>query len=134
MEVFPGGVLQTGIAREGEVCFDIPESSPDYGERIAAYYLWLFPNLMINLYPWGLSLNMVVPKTATTCRVLYRGYLKDASLVGGGAGGNLDTVELQDQEIVEAIQRGMGSKSYDRGRYSPTMEIGVHHFHQMLTN
>jgi hypothetical protein len=23
---------------------------------------------------------------------------------------------------------------YDRGRYSPTREQGVHHFHQMLAN
>ena len=50
-----------------------------------------------------------------------------------GAGGDLDKVEIEDQEIVEATQRGVLSKSYERGRYSPKMETGVHHFHRILT-
>ena len=133
VEVFDGGVLQTGIAREGEECFNIPESSPDHGQKIAAYYIWLFPNLMLNLYPWGLSINIVVPVSSGKCRVLYRGYVKDNRSEVTGAGGDLDTVETQDQWVVEAVQRGLGSRSYDRGRYSPSMEIGVHHFHRLLT-
>ena len=32
--------------------------SPDHGQRVAAYYCWVFPNLMLNFYPWGLSLNL----------------------------------------------------------------------------
>ena len=28
---------------------------------MAAYYAWLFPNLMFNVYPWGLSVNVVQP-------------------------------------------------------------------------
>ena len=54
-------------------------------------------------------------------------------MLGKGAGGDLDKVELEDQDIVEATQRGISSKSYDRGRYSPTKEKGVHHFHRILT-
>ena len=34
---------------------------PDYGKRVAAFYFWLFPNLMLNFYPWGLSMNVVNP-------------------------------------------------------------------------
>ena len=41
--------------------------------------------------------------------------------------------ELEDQDIVEATQRGVSSRAYDRGRYSPTKEKGVHHFHKILT-
>jgi choline monooxygenase len=33
---------------------------------------------------------------------------------------------------VEAVQRGTMSRLYTRGRYSPTREQGVHHFHRML--
>ena len=54
-------------------------------------------------------------------------------MLGKGAGGDLDKVEIEDQEIVEATQRGVLSKSYERGRYSPKMETGVHHFHRILT-
>jgi len=30
------------------------------------------------------------------------------------------------------VQRGVRSRLYDRGRYSPTRETGVHHFHRLL--
>src|SRR5438876_2336639 len=42
-ERLPWGVMQVGVAKEGESCFDVPASSPDHGRRIAAYYAWLFP-------------------------------------------------------------------------------------------
>ena len=131
-ETFEGGVMQIGKAVEGDVKFDLPEGHPDEGQDIAAYYLWLFPNMMFNFYPWGLSLNIVVPVSTNQCRVLYRGYVKDQALAKEGAGSILDTVEDQDQWVIEAVQRGMVSRAYDRGRYSPTMEQGVHHFHRIL--
>ena len=132
-ETFDGGVLQIGKAVEGDVAFDLPAGHPDEDHDIAAYYLWLFPNMMFNFYPWGLSVNVVIPVSPTQCRVLYRGYVKDANLAGQGAGSVLDTVEDQDQWVFEEVQRGMASRAYDRGRYSPTQEQGVHHFHRMLS-
>lgn len=131
-ETFDGGVLQIGKAMEGDVKFDLPAGHPDEGQDIAAYYLWLFPNMMFNFYPWGLSLNVVVPVSHKQCRVLYRGYVSDAELASQGAGSVLDTVEDQDQWVIEEVQKGMASKAYDRGRYSPTREQGVHHFHRIL--
>jgi choline monooxygenase len=133
-ELFEGGVLQIGIAREGESTFDIPEKSPDFGLSVAAYYYWIFPGLMLNFYPWGLSVNLVVPLSVDQTRIIYHGFVWDKRLLGKGAGGDLDKVESEDQEIVEATQRGVSSQTYDRGRYSPTKETGVHHFHQILTS
>jgi len=132
-ETFDGGVLQIGKAMEGDVKFDLPVGHPDFGQDIAAYYLWLFPNMMFNFYPWGLSLNIVVPVSPTETRVLYRGYVGNEELAKEGAGSILDTVEMQDQHIVEAIQKNMQSSIYDRGRYSPSMEKGVHHFHRIIS-
>src|SRR5256885_15250295 len=37
--------LQLARAREGEAAFEPPPGSPDQGERVAAYYWWVFPNL-----------------------------------------------------------------------------------------
>ena len=133
-ELFDGGVLQIGIASEGEAIFDFPEGSPDFGLDVAAYYYWLFPGLMLNFYPWGLSVNLVVPLSVDSTRIIYRGFVWDKKLLGKGAGGDLDKVEAEDQHIVEFTQRGVSSGSYERGRYSPTKETGVHHFHQMLTS
>ena len=131
-ETFPGGVVQIGIARPGEACFNLPESSPDHGQRIGAYYYWLFPNTMLNFYPWGLSVNVVIPSDVEVTRILYRGYVGSLEDLGDGAGGGLDKVEAEDQAIVEAVQKGIKSSAYRRGRYSPSRETGVHHFHRML--
>ena len=57
----------------------------------------------------------------------------DASRKDEGAGGALDDVEHEDDGIVEQVQRGIRSRLYERGRYSPTREQGVHHFHRLLT-
>ena len=133
-ELFEGGVLQIGIARSNETCFELPDSSPDYGQRIAAYYYWLYPGVMLNFYPWGLSVNIVTPLSVGRTRIVYHGFVWDHSKLGMGAGGDLDKVESEDQGIVEATQRGVASRVYDRGRYSPTKETGVHHFHRMLAS
>ena len=133
-ELFEGGVLQVGIASGDESCFDLPESSPDYGQSIAAYYYWLYPGLMLNFYPWGLSVNLVIPLSVNRTRIVYHGFVWDRSKLGSGAGADLDKVESEDQDIVEATHRGVRSGAYDRGRYSPTRETGVHHFHRILTS
>ncbi len=132
-EPFEGGVLQIGTANDGETFFNIPQDSPDFGLRVSAYYYWIFPGLMLNFYPWGLSVNLVVPLSVNSTRIIYRGFVWDRKMLGKGAGGDLDKVESEDQEIVEATHRGVSSTSYNRGRYSPTKETGVHHFHRILT-
>jgi len=133
-ELFSNGVLQIGLAKPGELCFDLPKESPDFGQNIAAYYYWIFPNMMFNFYPWGLSVNIVLPVSESKSKILYRGYVGDSNLISKGAGGDLDKVEEEDQKIVESVQLGVSSESYTRGRYSPEKELGVHHFHRLLTN
>jgi len=65
-------------------------------------------------------------------RVSFLPFVWDASKREQGAGGGLDRVEREAEAIVEAVQRRMRSRLYDRGRYSPTREAGVHHFHRLL--
>ena len=131
-ECFEHGVLQIGMANENDVCFKPPESSIDSGKRIAAYYWWFYPNLMINVYPWGVSVNVVVPNETDSTTVLFRSYVKHPELLQQGAGAELDKVELQDQFVVENCMKGLRSSSYKRGRYSAKHERGVHHFHRMI--
>lgn len=131
-ELFDWGTLQTGIARNGELCFDLPPDSPDYGLQIAGYYFWLFPNLMLNFYPWGLSVNIVKPIRPDLTRIEYRIFVWKPELLGKGAGGDLDKVEREDEFVVESVQKGLRSRYYPGGRFSPTREQGVHHFHRLL--
>src|SRR5688572_25746233 len=44
-------VLQVAQAKPGEPSFD----------GVAAFYYWLFPATMFNVYPWGISVNAVKP-------------------------------------------------------------------------
>ena len=126
------GSLQLALARDGDEAFELPPESVDHGQRVAAYYWWVFPNLMLNFYPWGLSLNLVQPLAPDRTRVSFRGYARDVDRLARGAGAGLDQVELEDEAAVESVQRGLRSRLYDRGRYSPSHERGVHHFHRLL--
>lgn len=131
-ELFAHSNLQVGIGKKGTRCLDLPPSSPDYGQDIAAYYFWVFPNLMFNFYPWGLSINIVRPLAPDRCKVSFLSYVYDLNLLDKGAGAMLDKVEREDESVVEAVQKGIASRLYDRGRYSPKREQGVHHFHRLL--
>jgi choline monooxygenase len=124
--------LQIGIVKQGEEVFDIPEGHQDYGKRVGAYYYWIFPNLMLNFYPWGLSINVVTPLEKELTKVRFLTYVWDETKFDKGAGSDLDKVEREDEEIVERVQLGVKSRLYKKGRYSPTMEKGVHHFHSLI--
>lgn len=126
--------LQKGFGTGSDFCFDLPESSEDYGKEIAAYYFWLFPNIMFNFYPWGLSLNIIKPISEKLTKVEFRTYIWDESKIDLGAGAILDKVEREDEAIVEKVQKGVSSRFYKHGRFSPRMEKGVHHFHQLISN
>jgi choline monooxygenase len=125
-------ILQLGIAKPGETAFSRMGTHPDAGKLVGAYYYWLFPSTMFNVYPWGVSVNVVVPLAVDRTRVSFLPFVWDASKREQGAGAGLDRVEREDEAIVEAVQRGVRSRLYDRGRYSPTREGGVHHFHRLL--
>lgn len=131
-ELINHGNLQLGVAGDGEECFDLPESSPDYGKRIGAYYYWMFPNMMLNFYPWGLSVNVVRPLGPGRTKVSFIPFVWKPEKLGSGAGGDLDRVEREDEVVVELVQKGVRSRFYDRGRYSPKRENGVHQFHRFI--
>ena len=131
-ELYARSSLQLGIAKKDEACFDIPAGHPDHGKKVAAYYWWVFPNLMFNFYPWGLSLNIVRPQSVGITRISFLTFVADETKLGEGAGVGLDQVEKEDEEVVEAVQRGVRSRNYAHGRYSVTREQGTHHFHRLI--
>jgi len=133
--LFDHGSLQIGYAKAStDAIFELPQGHPDFGKKVAAYYYWIFPNLMFNFYPWGLSLNVVNPVAMDRTRVDFISYVGNASLLDKGAGSGLDKVELEDEEVVEGVQRGLQSSFYSSGRFSPSRETGVHHFHRLLAH
>jgi choline monooxygenase len=87
---------------------------------------------MLNFYPWGLSINVIRPVGPALTKVSFIRFVWDASKIAHGAGAELDRVEREDEQVVELVQRGIHSRFYSRGRFSPKREQGTHQFHRML--
>jgi choline monooxygenase len=113
-----------------------PETSPALGSPGEVRYLWIHPNLMINFYwPW-VDVNFVIPTGPGRCEVVFDWW------VDGSRFGNTrfveeslaasDRVQAEDASICSRVQKGMRSASYEQGRYSPTREGGMRHFHRLL--
>jgi len=109
-----------------------PDTSLDKDYLINCH--WVFPNMMFNFYPWGLSINVVQPINKEKTRVSFMSYVYDESKLHSGAGASLDKVEREDEFVVENVHRGLQSRVYQQGRFSPTMEQGVHYFHRLLAD
>lgn len=104
-----------------------------------AYYWWVFPNLMINLYQGVMDTNLVLPLGPDRCRVLFEFYFADTE---GEASQKFiadsiavaHQVQLEDLGVCAEVQRGLKSRSYDTGRFSVKRESGGYHFHQLLAH
>jgi choline monooxygenase len=129
----PLGVLQLGYAADpASPRLAVGPGPRGAGKSVAAAWLWLFPTTMLNVYPWGLSVNVVEPLAVDRTRVRFTSFVRDASLRAVGAGADLDRVEREDERVVESVASGMRSSLYRRGRYAPSEEAGVHRFHRLL--
>ena len=128
-ETFPNHVLQIApIKREGG-------RLRTEGEAEAAYW-WIWPNLMLNVYPDNFSTNLIVPLGAERTLTIFEWFFRDprSPAVRGRVEETVafsDEIQREDVAICEAVQRGLRSWTYTRGRYSVRRESGVHHFHRL---
>jgi choline monooxygenase len=111
--------------------------APGTGTGTEALYFWIFPNLMLNIYPDNISTNLIVPLSHDKTLTIFEWFFHDARSVGAQervkrAIAFSDEVQQEDIGLCQAVQRGLQSATYDRGRYSPKRENGVHHFHLLL--
>ncbi|KAF0226704.1 MAG: Rieske (2Fe-2S) domain-containing protein, partial [bacterium] len=102
-----------------------------------AQYFWIFPNLMINVYPDNYSTNIIIPISPTKTLTVFEWYFrnpqneqvqKEVERVVKFS----DEIQIEDIEICETVQRGLQSHTYHQGRYSVKRENGVHHFHSLM--
>lgn len=97
-------------------------------------YFWIWPNLMLNVYADNFSTNLIVPLGPSRTLTLFEWYFRDPGARRTEIDETVafsDEIQLEDIDICEAVQRGLRSSTYERGRYSPSRENGVHHFHQL---
>jgi len=102
------------------------------GER--AMYWWVFPNLMLNIYRDVMDTNLVLPLGPDRCKVIFDFYFAE-SLAPEFIERSIAVaheIQLEDQTISEEVQRGLGSRSYNTGRFSVKREVAGYHFHRLL--
>jgi choline monooxygenase len=124
-----------------------------------ALYYWVFPNWMLNVYsassstapgnggnqldspgavyPDNLSINIIIPLAVDRTLTIFEWYFRDPERpeVREAVERTVafsDEIQLEDVKLCEEVQVRLGSRSYDRGRYSVRRENGVHHFHGLL--
>ncbi len=91
---------------------------------------------MINLYDGVMDTNRVVPLGVDRTLVVFDFYFTDVSPDAGerrqASMAVSQRIQDEDVAICESVQRGLGSRAYDRGRLSVRREAGVHLFHRLL--
>ncbi len=106
------------------------------GDR--AYYYWIYPNFMINVYEGIMDTNLVLPVAPDKCLVQFDFFFADVS--EGRRQHNAESVAVservqdEDVDICESVQLGLGSRAYGAGRLSVRRERGEHLFHRLLAN
>jgi choline monooxygenase len=109
----------------------------DDGADAQALYYWVFPNLMLNIYPDNIQINIILPLGHDKTVTIFEWYVLNADRPETAAEFQKsfefsDLVQQEDIDICVAVQRGLKSRSYDTGRFSVLRENGVHHFHGLL--
>jgi choline monooxygenase len=118
--VSEGAEERTGAVRQGE----------------RAFYYWLYPNFMINVYGRAMDTNLVIPRGVDQTDVIFDFYFTDVS--DNAHTENLasiavsEEIQAEDVAICASVQRGLRSRAYEMGRLSVRREAGEHLFHRLL--
>lgn len=90
-----------------------------------------------DVYPDNLSSNIILPaghdQTLTIFEWFTYPHEGKQKEVSPETVAFSDEIQQEDIRICENVQKGLASRTYDRGRYSAKRENGVYHFHQLLT-
>jgi choline monooxygenase len=101
-----------------------------------AFYLWIYPNFMINAYEGVMDTNLVVPIAVDKCAVIFDYYFADISRAADehnrASIAVSEKVQDEDMAICDSVQRGLSSRAYVAGRLSVRREAGEHLFHRLL--
>jgi choline monooxygenase len=101
-----------------------------------AFYLWIYPNFMINAYEGVMDTNLVLPLGTDKCAVIFDYYFADTSPAAEAHNRESiavsEKVQDEDMAICDAVQRGLHSRAYVAGRLSVRREAGEHLFHRLL--
>jgi choline monooxygenase len=138
-ELHGSSVLQWVYARDAADGFDptwLPDRFADpKGRRVFALWWFVFPNLALNFYPWGLSVNVYQPiadRPDTTRFVWYQFALDRDKHAERDRRWLSSQVDAEDVDALAQVARGLKSGFAPRGRFAPDQEQGPHWFHRAV--
>ncbi|MCX7553042.1 aromatic ring-hydroxylating dioxygenase subunit alpha [Marinicella sp. S1101] len=105
-----------------------------YGEGQAHYY-FIYPNTMLNILPNRLQTNQVLPLKHNQTKVIFDYYypeFEDREALIEQDRVFSDEVQDEDIMICEAVQKGLDSGSYDKGRLCMKRETGLYHYQELI--
>lgn len=138
-ELYTGAALQWAYAKNPDHGFD-PEVLPkrfrdpkDPTKRVFSLWWFVFPNLTLNFYPWGLSLNRYEPVAnhPDQTKFFWHHYVMDESKYTEMEAIWLNQ-QVDDEDVVamDLVAKGIKSGFGVRGRFAPDEEKGPHWFHR----
>jgi choline monooxygenase len=138
-ELHGEAALQWAYAKDPAHGFDpamLPERFRDpSGKRVYALWWFLFPNLALNFYPWGLSINVYMPVPTDPRRALFLWYhhVMDEPKYAMRESVWMNTdVDLEDVDAMTQVGRGVASGFAKPGRFAAREEEGPHWLHRLV--
>ncbi|HTJ43699.1 MAG TPA: SRPBCC family protein [Kofleriaceae bacterium] len=139
-EIHDRSVLQWVYATNAEDGFDpsqVPARFHDpKGRRVFALWWYVWPNLTLNFYPWGLSINVYQPIAGRpdATRFLWYHLVLDAAKHAERDRRWLSAqVDAEDIDALAQVSRGLRSGFAPRGRFAPAEEKAAHWFHHAVS-
>jgi choline monooxygenase len=138
-ELYEHAVLQWVYAAKPADGFD-PAWLPDRfhdpkGRRVFALWWFVWPNLALNFYPWGLSINVYqpVPGRPDATRFVWHQWAVDPAKHAERDRRWLSSqVDAEDVDALAHVSRGLRSGFAPRGRFAPDDEQAAHWFHRKV--
>lgn len=138
-EVHDHAVLQWVYARDPADGFEpalLPDRFADAdGRRVFALWWFVYPNLALNYYPWGLSVNLWQPiadRPDATRFAWYHWVLDPARHAERDRRWLSAQVDAEDVDALAQVSRGLRSGFAVRGRFAPGEEVAAHWLHRKV--
>jgi choline monooxygenase len=138
-ELYPLSALQWAYAIDPEHGFEpdmLPVRFRHPEKRVFALWWFVFPNLTLNFYPWGLSVNVYMPVPGRPDQTLFLWYhyvLDQARYERRDEIWLNRQVDAEDVDAIRQVSRAAGSGLAPRGRFAPGQEAGPHWFHRLVS-
>ena len=139
-ELYKFSALQWAYARDEKNGFD-PQLLADRfldpknpTRKVFALWWFIFPNITLNFYPWGLSVNVYMPISGKPDKTLFLWFqyaLDEEKFQHRTSTWLSDQVDAEDIEAIGLVNTGAKSGFAPRGRFAPSEETGPHWFHRL---